>query len=71
MLSLALTLALTLAINANLSANLTTTLNTSLSLSGSAFKAVNYHVSSVDTSTDNTPVKDDNPSPSRGSGRRE
>lgn len=63
MLSLALTLALTLAINANLS--------TSLSLSGSAFKAVNYHVSSVDTSTDNTPVKDDNPSPSRGSGRRE
>jgi hypothetical protein len=63
MLSLALTLALTLAINASLS--------TSLSLSGSAFKAVNYHVSSVDTSTDNTPVKDDNPSPSRGSGRRE
>jgi hypothetical protein len=63
MLSLALTLALTLVINANL--------NTSLSLSGSVFKAVNYHVSSVDTSTDNTPVKDDNPSPSRGSGRRE
>jgi hypothetical protein len=63
MLSLALTLALTLAINASLS--------TSLSLSGSVFKAVNYHVSSVDTSTDNTPVKDDNPSPSRGSGRRE
>ena len=63
MLSLALTLALTLAINASLS--------TSLSLSGSAFKAVNYHVSSVDTSTDNTPVKDTNPSPSRGSGRRE
>ena len=63
MLSLALTLALTLAINASLS--------TSLSLSGSAFKAVNYHVSSVDTSTDNTPVKDDNPSPSRGSGRKE
>jgi hypothetical protein len=63
MLSLALTLALTLAINANL--------NTSLSLSGSVFKAVNYHVSSVDTSTDNTPVKDTNPSPSRGSGRRE
>jgi hypothetical protein len=63
MLSLALTLALTLTINASLS--------TSLSLSGSAFKAVNYHVSSVDTSTDNTPVKDDNPSPSRGSGRRE
>jgi hypothetical protein len=63
MLSLALTLALTLAINASLS--------TSLSLSGSVFKAVNYHVSSVDTSTDNTPVKDTNPSPSRGSGRRE
>jgi hypothetical protein len=63
MLSLALTLALTLAINASLS--------TSLSLSGSVFKAVNYHVSSVDTSTDNTPVKDDNPSPSRGSGRKE
>jgi hypothetical protein len=63
MLSLALSLALTLAINASLS--------TSLSLSGSVFKAVNYHVSSVDTSTDNTPVKDDNPSPSRGSGRRE
>lgn len=67
MLSLALTLALTLVINANLSANL----STSLSLSGSVFKAVDYHVSSVDTSTDNTPVKDTNPSPSRGSGRRE
>jgi hypothetical protein len=64
MLSLALSLALTLAINASLSANL----STSLSLSDSVFKAVDYHVSSVDIST---PVKDTNPSPSRGSGRRE